>query len=287
MDNISGDSQMCDAQVQENEQYSFRFYPFAKAIWFEVSLSYINNPTLSDSIGNWVRNWIEGPNYNQFSEKIAIVFWFMWKHRCSVVFEGKTPNQTMLIEMINKYLHSGVPIPITRNISTRSEVVSTQNRTSLNTDWIIFTDAAFKKENLSMGFAFILYSVDQEEFMHIEAGSDKAMSAVHAEAKVMLKATSWLKNNILSSVSIVTDCKSIVDLINNKCKEISWKAKNIIKEVKANLDTISQAKLRYINRKFNAVADTLAKEARIKSLQHLSLHIGEKISKSSTPSVPF
>ncbi|XP_026420722.1 uncharacterized protein LOC113316789 [Papaver somniferum] len=96
----------------------------------------------------------------------------------------------------------------------RNGVISKPNWTSLNTDWIIFIDAPFNKEELSMSFAFILYSVDQEEFMHIGDGSDKETTTTYAEAKAMLKATSWLKNNILSSVSFVTDWKSIAEYLN-------------------------------------------------------------------------
>ncbi|XP_026452249.1 uncharacterized protein LOC113352667 [Papaver somniferum] len=242
MDNISADCQMCNAQIQENEQHLFRFFPFARAIWFGVSLSFINNPPFPDSICNWVKNWIVDPNYAQISDKIATVLWFMWKYRCSVVFEGKDLNPTMLIEMINKYLHSAASISITKKTSARNGVVSTPNWSTINTKWIIFIDATFKKEYLSMGFSFILYSMDQEQFMHIEAGSDKAMTVVQAEAKAMLKATSWLRNNILSSVSIITYCKTIVDFINKKCEEISWEAENTIKEVGANLDNLPQAK---------------------------------------------
>lgn len=55
-----------------------------------------------------------------------------------------------------------------------------------------------------MGFSFILYSADEETFMHLSTGLEWATSAFHVEAKASLKAITWLKDNILSSVVIAT-----------------------------------------------------------------------------------
>lgn len=72
-----------------------------------------------------------------------------------------------------------------------------------------------------MGYAFILYLVEQETFMHLSAGSDWASSALHAEAKSLLNALKWLEGNILSSVFIATYCKVLVDIINTKGTNVS------------------------------------------------------------------
>ncbi|RZC66618.1 hypothetical protein C5167_010309 [Papaver somniferum] len=94
-----------------------------------------------------------------------------------------------------------------------------------------------------MGSAFILYSVDQEAFMHLSAGSDWASSALHAEAKALLKPLFWLKDNLLSSVFIFTDCKVLADSINKKGLDISWTAENTIEEILSDLGKLPQAKL--------------------------------------------
>lgn len=72
-----------------------------------------------------------------------------------------------------------------------------------------------------MGYAFILYSADQQAFLHISAVSDWASSALHAEAKVLVNALKWLKNNILSSVCIATDCKLLWDSITKQDTKVS------------------------------------------------------------------
>lgn len=81
-----------------------------------------------------------------------------------------------------------------------------------------------------MGYAFIPYSADQEAFLQILAGSDWASSALHAEAKALLNALKWLKNNILSSVCIVTDCKLLRDSITKQDTEASGLRRILLKK---------------------------------------------------------
>ncbi|XP_026435384.1 uncharacterized protein LOC113333108 isoform X1 [Papaver somniferum] len=130
-----------------------------------------------------------------------------------------------------------------------------------------------------MGYAFILYSVEQEAFMHISAGSDWASSALHAEAKSVLKALNWLEDNILSSVFIATDCKVFSDCINKKDAAVAWTAENTIEDIISILDTLPQARIKFINKDYNVAADSVAKEARIRRLQHFSKHMQQQIHK--------
>lgn len=82
-----------------------------------------------------------------------------------------------------------------------------------------------------MGYAFILYSVDQEAFMHYSAGSERTSSALHAESKALLKDLKWLEGKLLSSVTFVTDCKPLADTINNKEAKTEWIVENTMKKI--------------------------------------------------------
>lgn len=117
--------------------------------------------------------------------------------------------------------------------------------------------------------------------MHLSAGSNWASSALHAEAKSLLKALKWLEDNILSSVFIVTDCKVLSDCINNKETAVAWVAENTIEEITSSLDKLPQIKLKFINRDHNAAADSVAKEARIRRLQHMSKHLQQQVLKKN------
>lgn len=81
-----------------------------------------------------------------------------------------------------------------------------------------------------MGYAFLHYSVDHDIFMHISAGSECATSAFYAKTKALLKATTWSKNNILSSVSLVTDYKIVIlHICNTKFKNLAFVPMYLIK----------------------------------------------------------
>lgn len=132
-----------------------------------------------------------------------------------------------------------------------------------------------------MGYVFILYSVDHESFMHISAGSEKTSSALDAESTTLLKAVTWLKEKILSSVSIVSDCKVLVDNINRVSTSFSWPAENTLQETKIILKDLPRTQIKFIIRKHNSAVDYLAKEVRIKNLQHKSTKLQQKIQESN------
>lgn len=138
-----------------------------------------------------------------------------------------------------------------------------------------------------MGYAFIMYSVDHEAFMHLSAGTEWAASALHAETKSLLKAVSLLKENILYSVSIVTDCKTLADSINKVSADISWTTENSMQAVKTILKDLPQARVNFIARKYNSAADFIAKEARVKKLQQMSTQLTQKVPKASILSNVF
>ncbi|XP_026399315.1 uncharacterized protein LOC113295175 [Papaver somniferum] len=68
-------------------------------------------------------------------------------------------------------------------------------------------------------------------------------SALHAEAKSLQKSVIWLRDNVLSSVSIVTDCKVLEDSINKDNTNLSWTAENTVQEAKTILKALPQAQM--------------------------------------------
>lgn len=274
---IDTNCQLCNMQAQETEKHLFGTCPFSRAIWFSFSSGHLIPSDDTTSITNWVKWWIQNPDLDNLTGKIATILWFIWKYRCSVGFEKTIPNPTQLITQINSFLQS-IPKKITtKGPDTNKTQLINAKWSNINTDWIIFVDASFKEEDLSMGYANIVYSVDQHTFMHISAGSEKATSAFHAEAKALLKAVTWLKENVLSNVTIVTDCKSLADNINKDNTSPFWTAENTVQGVKTNLHDLPQAKVKYTNLKYNSTADKIAKEARIKCLQHLSMKFQQQV----------
>lgn len=103
----------------------------------------------------------------------------------------------------------------------------------MDTDWIFFcfVDASFKEEELSMGYAFLLYSVDDELFMHIVAGWSWASSTIHAEAEYLLFASKWLSTNLPPSITIPTECKKCADIVKNGDLKAPSQANTITKSM--------------------------------------------------------
>lgn len=97
--------QMCNYQEQETEQHLFILCPFARVIWFDFSLEAINIRSSTSSVNEWIGGWLSDPDFVQFSGKIATIMWFIWKHRCSVVFEKINPDPVNLMDHINRYLN--------------------------------------------------------------------------------------------------------------------------------------------------------------------------------------
>ncbi|XP_026438530.1 uncharacterized protein LOC113337021 [Papaver somniferum] len=281
------DFPMCNAQVQETEQHLLRSCPFARAVWFGLSLEVVNSRITTDSIATWIKEWITEPDFEKLSDKIATISWFIWKYRCSVVFDKTKPNPNSLIEQIRKFLQQYPQENIEKNKRVQKGKIYEEKWSRITSDWILFIDAAFKKENSTMGYAFILYSVENETFMQIAAGSDRASSAFHAESKALLKASSWLSDNILSSVTLVTDCKMLAETINKECKIPDWSAGNTIKETQTILQKLPQVQVQYINRRYNSATNKVVKEARAKNFRNFSNQIQLRISHSSVMSNIF
>ncbi|XP_026429270.1 uncharacterized protein LOC113325286 [Papaver somniferum] len=276
---ISPNCPMCNSQEVETETHLFKNFPFARAIWFGCSLDAANTQIFTASIEEWVKTWIEDPNFSMFKEKIATITWFIWKYRCEVVFQQTNPDPIRLIKQINNFMKEA---NTKDNLLTKKGTKSNRSSWSdFNSDWIIFVDASFKKEDSSMGYDFILYSTDQEAFMHISVGSELAFTTVHAEANTLLRALKWLEENLLSSVTIDTDCKILVDSINNAGEITSRVTENTVEDIMQILKRLPQGKIRHIIRDRNAAADSIAKEARISRSQHKNRHIHQKVKKES------
>ncbi|XP_026399606.1 uncharacterized protein LOC113295487 [Papaver somniferum] len=284
---IEPNCQLCNSQVQETENHLFGSCPFAKAIWFSFSLGNLTSSANTDPITSWVKGWLVYPDLDNLVGKISTILWFIWKYRCSVVFENIIPNPMQLIDQINRFLQSIPQKDKTKGLDTNHLMMINTRWSDINTDWIVYIYASFKEEDLSMGYAHIVYSVDHHTFMHISAGSETTTSAFHAEAKSLQKAVIWLRDNVLSSVSIVTDCKVLADSINKDNTNLSWTVENIVKEAKTILRDLPQAQVKFTNRKYNSAADLISKEARIKILQHMSTKFKQKIKHSSIISNVF
>ncbi|XP_026417202.1 uncharacterized protein LOC113312680 [Papaver somniferum] len=275
---IDPNCQLCDFQVQETENHLFRSCPFARTIWFRFSLGNLTSSANTDPITSWAKGWLLNPDLDNLAGKISTILWFIWKYRCSVVFENITPNPMQLIDQINRFLQSIPQKNKTKGLDNNRLMMINTKWSDINKDWIIVIDASFKEEYLSIGYAHIVYSVDHQTFMHISAGSETATSALHAEAKCLQKAIICLRDNVLSSVSIVTDCKVLADSINKDNTNLSWTSENTVQEAKTILKDLPRAQVKFTNRKYNSAADRIAKEARIKSLQHMSTKLQQKLS---------
>ncbi|XP_026378749.1 uncharacterized protein LOC113273207 [Papaver somniferum] len=225
---IDPNCQLCNSQVQETENHLFGSCPFARAIWFRFSLGNLTSSANTDPITSWVKRWLLNPDQDNLVGKISTILWFIWKYRCSVVFEKITPNPMQLIDQVIIFLQSIPQKNKTKGLDNNRLMMMNTKWSDISTDWIIFIDAYFKEEDLSMGYARIVYSVDHQTFMHISAGSETATSALRAEAKSLQKAVIWLRDNVLSSVSIVTDCKVLADSINKDNINLSWTAENTV-----------------------------------------------------------
>lgn len=98
--------QLCNNQAQETEFHLFCECPFARAVWFGLSLNNIISSYNSSTIISWIKWWITETNLSHLQVKISTILWFIWKYRCSVVFEKINPDPINLIGKINSFLQS-------------------------------------------------------------------------------------------------------------------------------------------------------------------------------------
>lgn len=126
--------QMCNNQEQETEHHLFRECPFARALSFGFSLGNLNCSCTTDGIASWVKWWITDNELTALTGKISTILWFLWKYRCSVVFEKIRSEPKTLIDQINRFLESTPPAPLLKFSSTQKTNCSSKTWSKLNTD---------------------------------------------------------------------------------------------------------------------------------------------------------
>ncbi|OVA12650.1 Reverse transcriptase zinc-binding domain [Macleaya cordata] len=252
---------------QEDTKHILLECPIAKAIWFALPFNIIwevnENITISDWILSWLQNEHQQVDNNEHhpAQIVSLAAWYIWKERCSNVFEGKQsdPRQTARIIMQHLYII----------MSLYGSTDSLLQDTTFSLSWSphfdefvkINCDASFKINAISCGIGLIIRG-NAGAFKAARAISRQAVSAENAESLAISEAVKWAMDMNLRKVCFESDSLSIINNLKGQSNNIHWSNDSILSDCKYLLGNFSSWSCNFAARLCNKPADKLAKLAR-------------------------
>ncbi|OVA03269.1 Ribonuclease H domain [Macleaya cordata] len=216
-----------------------------------------------DSI-NSIRIPLNGSDQIKWSlSKEATISWFVWKSRCSEMFQGdcSTPLQTaqeaiLMIQNQNRVLTSSPNSTLTNTNRITCWRPPSSQALKLN------IDASFLSSTVFAGIG-ILIRDNADSFKAANCIQLRASSSKHAEGLALLAAVEWARDLNLTRVIFESDAQSVINYINHETGILDWRCKIILKDCKTIILSFEFVEFTYTIREFNRPADTLAKAARL------------------------
>ncbi|XP_026435258.1 uncharacterized protein LOC113332987 isoform X3 [Papaver somniferum] len=194
------------------------------------------------SLKDWISSWSTSINVqDDFKIVAGYTLWNIWKARCSPVFENTRFQVEGIVRMVNKDI-SEWNEHLRKNTSGdlhACRVREPSRWNPLHCDFIkINFDAAFQKENKTMGSGLILID-DAGIFYGAWCILGVAENEEHAEAIASWEAIKWAKRNNSQKLHMEGDCLNVVLAINSNLGSVRWTNNPIIMDCKEMLGSFS------------------------------------------------
>ncbi|XP_026420212.1 uncharacterized protein LOC113316207 [Papaver somniferum] len=247
---------------------------FATSLWNALNFNIVDVCYNFGSIQDWIISWFYTYDSSSTSHttdsyviKLMCIVWYIWKDRCSMIFQGVFPNLHNTITRINNLISqcNFVNAP-TRNAS---------NRNILPKVWFP-PEAGFIKVNIDASYIYetrrgsigkIVRNCAGQTLavqgFNLEEELEAEVSAEHFECKALMKAVEWIEENGFNKVIIETDCENLVNSIHSNEPQVHWFNHHLILSVKKKFLDNEFWFYKLVNRLSNGVAHELAKKARL------------------------
>ncbi|XP_026443289.1 uncharacterized protein LOC113343256 [Papaver somniferum] len=213
-------------------------------------------------VDDWISTWFQSTvDSNSKSDKQAVLkcmltAWFIWKNRCSKLFENIDQNILSTSHSINFMLKQcQITTPQRRN-NKQVWQLPLQNEVKIN------MDVAFDYNTKTIGLGLLIR--DYTGFFQgirckfINGGVDSEQ----AECLVLKEAILFARQRNLRNVVLESDNLNVVNAVKNANSSVHWRNQVHVDEIRHLIISFPCFKLNYVNRTANNVAHVIAKTAR-------------------------
>ncbi|XP_026443079.1 uncharacterized protein LOC113342926 [Papaver somniferum] len=229
--------------------------PFSREVWFGVALSIFQDANAYRSISEWILSWVEKDNLVCSKKKelinlVVITMWHIWKTRCVKVFDGKHLHPRSVVKQIFTFSHQNNICINTGYNRDRQESrdLTPQHWSSPPLNWIKMDIDVSMLPNTN--FAAVVITL-------------RARDIFQAEDIVVLQATRWIAERNFSKIILEGDKKIIIEALNSgKLEGVKWEDHSMLLECLSLINKLHDFQVQFHPRRWNRVADALAKYAR-------------------------
>ncbi|XP_026417593.1 uncharacterized protein LOC113313084 [Papaver somniferum] len=260
---------LCNHNQMEDLDHLLLHFPFSRAIW-QYFLPHQFHFTLQhSSLLSWIQTWKLKDSIINIKKSPEIVhlamciMHFIWKLRCSVVFNSTTPNHNSVVHQVTSYIlqhHLG-------NTPANYNHPNVHNKL-LHHKWEppplhylkINIDASYNSSSLLAGIGIIMRNSTGAYVMG-RGALRRASNAQQAEAWAMLEAMQLADSNGWSHVIFEYDNLGICSFLQQQSSLCHWQSMPLLRKC-VNICTINPGwSSSFVYRSGNKAADAIAKAA--------------------------
>ncbi|CAL1410643.1 unnamed protein product [Linum trigynum] len=256
-------SPLCSlCQLNEEDIWHCLFRcPHAARVW-QVNHPSLPIPQDSTPVVMWLVAIFESlPNVSIHA--VVVCLWAIWIARNERVFKGVIPRTAVTSANAVRDFNFWTTPPLVQSVhGTHSQHISDHSTLSLppsSSQWEVYCDGSFRSESQVAAYGVIITN-PHGQVVDGSAGTFFCSSAIVAEAKALLIAVR-MAASLHGPASIFSDCKVLVDIIQDPQKVGPWQVRAWIQRIRFLLQTHIGLSLFFTPRSTNKSADWVAKEA--------------------------
>ncbi|XP_026396573.1 uncharacterized protein LOC113291231 [Papaver somniferum] len=213
---------MCNRITSERTDHLFLECNFSEAIWRGLSFSHIFYNKRNSGFKNWCLDWLMDKTN---IDVCAYIFWFIWKYRCRVSFDGVNPNPIDLISTIKKDLNFFQVTYLSNNTChtvrpkkacdiSHSGCKEGSSYMFNSAEYIMF-DAAFNKQTKRFAYALVLFDKTSSIY-DFAGGSGKCSDSNEAEARACREAIRWDRRSGIKYIVFLNDNLNVINCMRRR-----------------------------------------------------------------------
>ncbi|CAN1128636.1 Putative ribonuclease H protein At1g65750 [Linum perenne] len=259
---------------KENTWHCLFTCPHAREVWSSLS------PTTSFSLSETdFAQWIF-PCFSMAGEqetrRMAAILWNIWKSRNEKVFRGTDPNlfatslkvsnDVELWKQCNKRATPNQDYPQSSNVPHYHSTPPRQlpRPPPRIADIVIHCDGSFDKDSPKAAYGVVVTNT-LGQVCDGKSGTFLCSSPMVAEAYAIKEAVNVAATRQVST-EIMSDCLSIVNVLNNSLIPWPWECSAIISQITQKLSSCPWISVKFTPRIYNTNADWVARSARRNTL---------------------
>ncbi|XP_042979713.1 uncharacterized protein LOC122309937 [Carya illinoinensis] len=200
-------------------------------------------------------------------DQIAVVLYQLWKRRNRWVFDNKFQSPSIIYKNATDELEVFKQVGLLQKQQVADTGMQNQERVRVLWEpagancYKFNFDAAFDKNNNTMGIGGVLRDSRGEAEIMLSAPRAHVPSVFHAECYALIRVMELCHDLRISNVIFEGDAKQVIDSINGQHVDCSWKGQ-LIEDIQFLLARQTTWRVRFVKREANHVAHAAAKYAK-------------------------